>query len=300
VFSLLLITACKPDDLTIYTKIVVGYNSACALDEHDNVHCWGFISAVSPPATLDSISLQQYACGLSNGIGSCWGPGDSAFIQEVTVVPEGEFLDVATSYDSACWLSTTGQIACSGGAESPDMGMWGNDRVIRITGGDHHFCGLTDTGAIQCWGDIVVKQELRLDEVPVPGPYAQVDAGSDANCVIDADEKLTCWGDLDGYGEPFPDWMPKGHFRMAAAGDAFCAVDLEGNAVCRFDNGCKDFKYTYTSISVGPWQTCATRESGGIDCWDFQYEGEPDYIIGCVEGEPAEIFSDKIFSEEEE
>ncbi|HNH49085.1 MAG TPA: RCC1 domain-containing protein, partial [Myxococcota bacterium] len=266
-FFLLLITACKLDDLTIYTKIVVGANSACALDERDNVHCWGLISAVAPPEQLDSISLQYFhACGLSSGIGICWGPGDSEFIQEITVVPEGEFLDVAASYDGTCWLSTTGQITCNGGDESPDMEMWGTDPVIRITGGESHYCGLTDTGAIQCWGDIVVKQELRLDEAPVPGPFSQVDAGDDANCVIDAEDKLTCWGGLDGEDVVLSDWTPEGHFRTAAAGDAFCALDLEGNAVCRFY--CDKLKNKYTSIGVGPWQACATRESGGIDCWD--------------------------------
>lgn len=290
---LLLIIACGPDDPKVYTKIVVGADGACALDERDNVHCWGRFAASAPSTQLDSISLQYlHVCGLLNGIGSCWAYGDDPLVSELTAVPEGEFLDVAAAYDGTCWLSTSGLITCYGRDESPDMEIWDGTPVTRITGGEDHYCGLTEGGVLGCWGGVGQMEAYGLLDAPIPGPFNQVDAGYRATCVIDTNNKLACWGGPDGEDNPLPNWTPEGHFQSVSTGDIFCALDAEGVALCRFPFACSKFLYKYTSISVGWWkQICATRETGGIDCWELQ--GEYGEEADCIAGEPAEIFSEE-------
>jgi Regulator of chromosome condensation (RCC1) repeat len=73
-----------------------------------------------------------------------------------------------------------------------------------LTAGDYHTCGLTSTGAADCWGDNNDGQ--AADQV---GPYTQLTAGLNHTCGLTSTGAADCWGD-NGSGQAADQTGPYG------------------------------------------------------------------------------------------
>jgi Regulator of Chromosome Condensation (RCC1) repeat protein len=91
----------------------------CAIDENGHVSCtW----SVNPPTTggFTQVSVSQvHACGLSNGLATCWGLGGSSKLRP-RQPPDGLFTSIHVDDDSSCGLRPDGTLVCWGSLEWPD------------------------------------------------------------------------------------------------------------------------------------------------------------------------------------
>jgi len=120
----------------------------------------------------------DFTCALTNaGAVQCWGDSDSGALgnaeypQSPTPIPvtglqSGVTAISASFVDSACALTSAGAVQCWGNNEYGKLGNGTTTSsttpvpvtglqsgVIAISAGGFNGCALTDTGAVQCWGD---------------------------------------------------------------------------------------------------------------------------------------------------
>ena len=74
-----------------------------------------------------------------------------------------------------------------------------SDTFSEVTVGDVHSCGLSVTGAVQCWGDNTNGQ-LNAPS----GRFVSVQAGSYHTCALRIDGSAVCWGDAGDEGKTSP------------------------------------------------------------------------------------------------
>lgn len=101
------------------------------------------------------------------------------------------------------------------------------DAYAQLAGGRWFFCGLTQSGEIDCWGSTTYN---KTEPIPV-GPFAQLRVGMSEGCGIRADRSATCWGTL---AERVNDFDPGTQWHSFAMGDSqVCAIaDGPGPVVC--------------------------------------------------------------------
>ena len=132
------------------------------------------------------------------------GPRVIAGIHDVRVV--------ATTFDTACALRRTGQIACWGmglgatgtgnsGFTTAPVEVTGLSGVTAISAGRSHTCALRAGGQVACWGGIgygTQGSRAANSAVDVAGVKDAVSLTSAdyAACAADARRTLRCWGPL--------------------------------------------------------------------------------------------------------
>ena len=132
---------------------------------------------------------------------------------------------------------------------------------VQVASGSSHTCGLTDEGAVRCWGynnrgqlgDFT--QTARTRPVPVKGLQADVrsiSAGSDHTCAVMESGAVKCWG-FNQYGQ----------VGNGTSGNSWLgAVDVTG-----LSSG-------VASVDAGTDHTCALLEAGGVKCWGRNQFGQ--------------------------
>ncbi len=103
--------------------------------------------------------------------------------------------------------------------------------------------------------------------------------GHSHSCVIDADDKLHCWGNND-YGQTtVPD--PEASFVAVSAGSWHtCAINDNDNLQCwgvnnYGQNNVPDPSASYRAVSAGESFTCAIRSADGkLECWGDNANGQ--------------------------
>lgn len=177
-----------------------------------------------------------------------------------------------------------------------------------IAAGGHHTCAVMDTGSVKCWGDDFFGQlglgaEDDLPNCSVFGPcsttpadvvgleeeVATVAAGTRYSCALMVAGGIKCWG-LNFMGQLGDGTGGQGIVRDTPVD----VVGLSGEAV---------------AVSLGSAHTCALMDSGGVECWGSDSQGQlgaettmvcPDLLgilVPCsptpvvVEGLAAEIIS---------
>lgn len=166
------------------TMIRTSIANTCVLRTDGEVHCSGFLGAsdgqitrhVPAPVAFETMAMGMYhGCGLtSSGTAYCWGENRDGQLGNGTV-------DYS---DSAQPVS-------------------GNHVFAGIFAAHSSSCGLTSAGELWCWGanqrGILGRTRLARSSIPlrvrVPPGAKQADlAGQQGACIIDADNRLMCWG----------------------------------------------------------------------------------------------------------
>lgn len=137
--------------------------------------------------------------------------------------PPGEFTSIVAGDIHTCALDTAGAAHCwglSSDDQSPPLDILFRQLVAQ----DGITCGLTrPDGSITCWGDLdehgFKVPPTLLDKTG----YTQLDISSQNGCVIDGDQKLTCWGKNAITSPPFD-------------GEGYLAVSIEEGFGCGLRN----------------------------------------------------------------
>ncbi|MDA9293186.1 fibronectin type III domain-containing protein, partial [bacterium] len=136
--------------------------------------------------------------------------------------------------------------------------------AVSITAGSSHTCAVLNTGAVNCWGDNVFGRlgdgsstgSLKPVAVrPFTGGATAVSitAGGSHTCAVLNTGAVNCWGD-NVYGQ---------------LGDSTTSDRSEPVAVNAFIDGA-----TAVSITAGGTHTCAVLNTGAVNCWGYNSDGQ--------------------------
>lgn len=195
--------------------LALGGTHACALTDSATVFCWGDNRANQLGDTLPEKVMEP---SLVAGLGSVRA--------------------MALGNRSSCFLRRNGSVVCVGsnafgelgrgvGADTLEIGerpapVVGLPPLRALEGYANHYCGLTDTNDVYCWGGQVppTERELRLrnrriagnlpvDPLPRLGTPEKMEGlenteaiavGLDFSCALRASGQVYCWGD-NTYGQ---------------------------------------------------------------------------------------------------
>src|SRR5436190_1136647 len=120
-------------------------------------------------------------------------------------------------------------------------------RLVSISAGQYHTCGLKTDGTLACWGRTNEGQSS-----PPGDTFTQVIPGVPQTVGLKTDGTLAYWGDTT-YGQSNP--LPTGTFTQISAGTYHsCAVKTDGTVVCWGYNGQGQTNAptgTFTQVSAG-------------------------------------------------
>ena len=187
------------------------------------------------------------------------------------------FRSVSAGGQAACGIALDGQLWCWG---SNEHGVFGNGapvavydsrtgfggnvpvasgsgaRLVSVSVGWDHACGLDDEGTAWCWGRNAAGQlgdgtrEARFVPRPADGDhrYRQISAGFRTTCAITQDGAALCWGDNNG-----------------AIGDGTTGTRLVPTPVT---GGVR-----WRMIATWRGVTCAVAEDDAAWCWGLGIDG---------------------------
>ena len=136
--------------------------------------------------------------------------------------------------------------------------------AVSITAGNYHTCALLNTGAVNCWGyngtGELGNDTTTNSSAPVAvaaftdgATAVSITAGSFHTCALLNTGAVNCWG-----------WNVYGQLGNDSTTDSSAPV-----AVTAFTDGA-----TAVSITAGEYHTCALLNTGAVNCWGYNSDGE--------------------------
>ena len=293
--------------------LAAGSNHTCALTSAGGVQCWGSNNMGqlgnypgNSPAPVAIAGLGSNvaeiaaggnhncvrtvpAFGATTGGVQCWGSnfygelGQAAYTGTTSAAPlavdtlASGVVAVATGYQFSCALTDASYgVRCWGRNDVGQLGIGsasayvnspvpvsGLSGVIAIAAGDSHACALLNSGTVKCWGR---PNEGQLGNGKFTWvSYAPVDvgglsnvvaiaAGGNDSCALTSAGAMYCWGD-----------SLRGQLGNGTSGTgAKSAVPVQ---VSGLGSG-------VAAIAVGSVHACAVTNSGGAQCWGFNFKGQ--------------------------
>ena len=284
-----------------FVKMHSAYDGTCALTRRGAAYCWSF-GTNGPQKVTGGYKFIDIGLGESgttcavarDGAAYCWGNngpngqlGDGTADSSASprkVIGGNKFKSVVVGEYSACALTRRGAAYCWGGNYYGNLGdgttepsglkgpqkVIGGHKFVKLAAGEDHFCGLTRTGAVYCWGENYESQlgVGTLDHHELDGPlkvrtsqkFITISAWGYETCGLTRAGAAYCWGS-NGDGE-----LGIGSSSGRSA-----------NTPRKVLGGHK-----FTSIGVGEGHVCAASKQGKVYCWgDMSHVG--------VKGEDALI-----------
>ena len=250
-------------------------------------------SATGPGATATAAS---YGPEVVQG----WGHGNASSHQEAacSVLPTGPKLSAVNALD--CWGgNSSGQVGQSSIAQpfytTPQpVSIPGGGEVLQVSIGAEFACALVATagyatGNVYCWGDngsgqlgvdpgvtarpftattyrpiVPVRQGALESTVPF-SKVVEISSGMYETCALTATGHVWCWGF-------------NGNNQVSCSGAGF-----QGGAVPLSSCGISNV----SQISVGTGSACALLNTGNVQCWGINGDGELGRGVGAPAGAPG-------------
>ena len=237
----------------------------CALTSDGSAYCWG-----------------------TNGFGEL-GTGDANDRATPTAVSGGfKFASIVAGQHHTCGLTSAGDTYCWGDNISGQLGntttpsssqpvqVTGAPKFVQLESGHFFVCGLTADGTTWCWGRNNLAQlgsgdqgGFRGSPAPVAGVvrFKTIASKWTWACGLTADGKTYCWGDntLGQLGSVTID-------------------QCEGGKPCALQPSPSAAAYTFVSIAMSQFSTCASDAGKQVWCWggDMQRQlGAAAPPVGC-------------------
>ena len=278
-----------------------GWNPAGALGSADTV------DSATPVAVAGGLTFTGLSAGLvhtcgvaSGGAAYCWGDNEYRALGAATTARCSRFEDapctwtplavsggvafssIAAGLMHTCALTTSGTVYCWGRNDLGQLGrgdtldtgatpapVVGDVRLVSLTVGGFHSCGLTAEGAAYCWGWNSVGQLGRgpdttrgLTPAPVAGDlrFVALVAGRVHTCGATPAGAVFCWG---GNAEG----------QLGAPSEGQCP-NMRGRSACRTDPAPVTGRLVGTALSAGAGHTCALTAEGRAQCWGANQHGQ--------------------------
>ena len=279
------------------TSISAGQSHSCAVDA-GTAKCWGFNASgqigdntttprfgprTAVPPITDAVAVVAglgHSCALrSTKEVKCWGhPGTlgngSTAGSLVPVDVSGINTAIAISADNShtCVLLEDGRIACWGVGGTGQLGdgattnrlapviVAGISTAIAVSAGGNHTCALLADGSVKCWGNNGSGQlgdgTLTGSASPVTvtgiANATAISAGFSHTCALLGDGSIRCWGD-NGEGQLGDGTRIRRVTPVAVTGLHAPALTVSAGSAAH---------------------TCAVLETGGVDCWGLNNDGQ--------------------------
>ena len=127
----------------------------------------------------------------------------------------------------------------------------GPKKLIDVSGGTHHICGLRADGSPDCWSiarpNILPDPEFGEDSPPRGETLKAISSGSFHVCALRLDGTPVCWG-REEYGATRPPEEER-----------------------------------FTAISTGSRHSCGLRENGTAVCWGIWRDADPRNDVPAIE-----------------
>lgn len=280
-----------------WASVHAGDRFTCALDAAGERYCWGdnpfgahgngtrrlLTATNSPVAAGDPLRYRtlsgglHHACGITvDGTGYCWG-NNSGKSSNYELLPQrlntpAALRDISSGLGHACALDVQDRRYCWGSNLTGALGMataGGREvaprraeeavRFASLSSGLAHTCGVSEAGAVYCWGSSVAGElgdgsssSLRPLPHPVSGDvkFASVSAGNTGTCALTPEGNAYCWGVTTLAG-------PGGPRRGEVAVPTRVETDVR-----------------FAQVVVGAGHTCARTGDGEVFCWGLNDAGQ--------------------------
>ena len=132
--------------------------------------------------------------------------------------------------------------------------------MTSLTAGSSHTCGLTEAGAVKCWGKNfdgqigdggTTDRRSPVNVVGLTSGAISVGAGSNHTCAVTATGGVRCWGNNSD-----------GQLGDGGTTDRRAPVDVVG------------LSESVISVAVGTNYSCAVPVTGSIQCWGINSAGQ--------------------------
>lgn len=256
---------------------------ACAVLATGVIDCWG------------SNNSGQLGVGSTTGPDNCEIEGgqlsEPCSTSPIQVHGITNAVDVAADLDASCAVLATGAVECWGSgylgqlgtgvnsvAASPvPMPVAGIDNAVQISMGEQVACVVLRTGSVDCWGpggsgqlgdgwygqdECGIGIACNLEPSPVSNitDATQVSVGPNSVCAVLSTGHVECWGN-NGEG---------------ALGDGAVGNDVDclNDTSCVLEPVLVKGLANATRVTVGAWHSCASLNTGGVDCWGENTYGQ--------------------------
>lgn len=287
--------------------VSVGTGHSCARLQSGEAYCWGghelgqlgdgepAEDGVATPVGFEVEQVRQisadgvHTCAVTTGgdvycVGGNWGGqlgngSTDAAAEPVRVQMDGEAVHVTAGLAHSCAALASGEVRCWGHNSSKQLGpqaagdepnpiqVPGLDDVTQVEAGGASTCALTSDGTVHCWGSNCsgqlgdgssavcgrFEQSKRAEpgEVPDLPEIVQIDMGSNHVCALSRSGDVYCWGANSAGQIGDPD----------VGQNTLTPVQVPG-----LDSA--------TYVMGGERHSCATVESGELQCWGGNSRGQ--------------------------
>jgi len=228
-----------PQDIpaAAFTSVAVGMNFDCGVTVAGDLYCWGsgapaYGSMIKGPFAQVTVApvynAMVHVCAIRRDTRAleCWNPDAGRMVTASAEKVRSAVLDGW----GVCALLEAGPVLCR---ESKPGDKWRRLKaqfrgLVAIN--QYDVCGVPDAGGgvacVERYPEAPRPQELALlRPPPAPEPMSVAISGGDG-CVVDRSGRLTCWPVARNR------WSAGFYRAVAASGDRFCAVTIDGRVKC--------------------------------------------------------------------
>ncbi len=285
--------------------IAAGDSHTCALKATGAVLCWGYdgTGGLGDGSMSQEIDTPVAVSGLDSGVTAitagvglscalttagkmlCWGAngngqlGDNSTTNSNLPVPVGNLTNavaaITAGYLHTCALTASGAASCWGYNSNGQLGNnsitdshvpvpvngLGSGEMAIVSGPSAvHTCALTSQGFVLCWGSNFFGQlgNNTTTDSHIPTGVSDLGRGVTAitggdlhTCALTTAGGVKCWG-----------YNHDGELGNNSTTDSSTSVDVNG-----LPSG-------VASIVAGAYHTCALTNSGAVQCWGYNHDGQ--------------------------
>lgn len=268
------------------TKVALGGRHSCLLTQKGQVACWGTndLGQVGTPVVTVEQNGENKRPKEKKNTHNIMGMPVEKFLEEVEIDNRNEkakplfveglenIADIVAGQVFSCALDVTGKVFCWGsnlfGAlgnyevpkySSKPMEVKGLGKVVQISAGESHVCGIDEGGNVSCWGEGHSGKTGKIRDTNYKNPIkhiggvknaVEIDSGLNFSCARLHDSGVSCWGDN----------------RSGETGRSIKDENQEPRIIPGATNAIQ--------LGIGSKHVCVADRDGGMMCWGNNQEGQ--------------------------